>query len=154
VTVALNQDFVGKVYPASEPYEVGREKIREFAVAIGDQNPAYHDVRAAQALGHRDLIAPPTFPFAITMRATTVVMFDPDLGLDYSRVVHGEQRFAYSRPVTAGDRLVVVTTIENIRVAAGNDILTSRCEVSTVEREHVVTTWAVTVARGTAEESA
>jgi acyl dehydratase len=152
--MALNQDFVGKVYPASAPYEVGREKVREFAVAIGDTNPAYHDVEAARALGHRDLVAPPTFPFIVTMRATAVVMFDPDLGLDYSRVVHGEQRFAYSRPVMAGDHLVVVTTIENIRVAAGNDILTSRSEVSTVEGEHVVTTWAVTVARGTAEESA
>lgn len=150
--MALNPAFIGKVYPASPPYEVGREKIREFATAISDSNPAYHDVVSAQALGHRDLIAPPTFPFTITMRAMTVVMFDPGLGLDYSRVVHGEQRFAYTRPVTAGDRLVVETTIENIRVAAGNDILTSRSEVSTADGEHVVTTWAVTVARGTAAE--
>jgi acyl dehydratase len=154
VTVALNQDFIGKVYPAGPAYEVGREKVREFAVAIGDMNPAYHDVEHARSLGHRDVIAPATFPFTITMRAMAVVMFDPDLGLDYSRVVHGEQRFAYSRPVTAGDRLVVETTIENIRVAAGNDILTSRSVVSTEDGEHVVTTWAVTVARGTAEESA
>ena len=153
--MALNADFIGKVYPPSAAYEVGREKIREFATAIGDSNPAYHDVVSARALGHRDLIAPPTFPFTITMRAMAVVMFDPELGLDYSRVVHGEQRFAYSRPVTAGDHLVVETTIENIRVAAGNDILTSRSEVSTEDGEHVVTTWAVTVARGTApEESA
>jgi acyl dehydratase len=154
VSVALNQDFVGKVYPASAPYEVGREKIREFAIAIGDANPAYHDVAAAQALGHRDLVAPPTFPFSVTMRATAVMMFDPGLGLDYSRVVHGEQRFAYVRPVTAGDSLVVVTTIENIRVAAGNDILTTRSDISTDDGELVVTTWAVTVARGTAEGSA
>jgi acyl dehydratase len=154
VTVALNQDFIGKVYPAGPAYEVGREKIREFATAIGDMNPAYHDEAAARAYGHRDLIAPPTFPFVISMRAMAVVMFDPELGLDYSRVVHGEQRFAYSRPITAGDRLVVETTIENIRVAAGNDILTSRSELSTEDGEHVVTTWAVTVARGTAEETA
>ena len=88
-------------------------------------NPAYHDVAAAQALGHRDVIAPPTFAFVVSMRASAIAMFDPGLGLDYSRVVHGEQRFAYARPVTAGDDLVVVTTIENIRVAAGNDILTT-----------------------------
>jgi len=153
--MALNQDYLGKVYPASEPYEVGREKIREFAIAIGDMNPAYHDVAAAQALGHRDVIAPPTFAFVVSMRASAIAMFDPGLGLDYSRVVHGEQRFAYVRPVTAGDNLVVVTTIENIRVAAGNDILTTRADISTVDGEPVVTTWAVTVARGTAaEESA
>ena len=153
--MALNQDFLGKVYPATAPYEVGREKIREFAIAIGDPNPAYHDVAAAQALGHRDVIAPPTFAFVVSMRASAIAMFDPGLGLDYSRVVHGEQRFAYVRPVTAGDDLVVVTTIENIRVAAGNDILTTRADISTVDGEPVVTTWAVTVARGTAaEESA
>ena len=153
--MALNQDYLGKVYPASDPYEVGREKIREFAIAIGDMNPAYHDVAAAQALGHRDVIAPPTFAFVVSMRASAIAMFDPGLGLDYSRVVHGEQRFAYVRPVTAGDNLVVVTTIENIRVAAGNDILTTRADISTVDGEPVVTTWAVTVARGTAaEESA
>jgi acyl dehydratase len=155
VTVALNADYLGKVYPASPPYEVGREKVREFATAIGDMNPAYHDVEHARSLGHRDLVAPPTFPFVITMRAMAVAMFDPGLGLDYSRVVHGEQRFAYTRPVTAGDSLVVVTTIENIRVAAGNDILTTRSEVSTEDGEAVVTAWSVTVARGTAaEESA
>ena len=153
--MALNQDYLGKVYPASEPYEVGREKVREFAIAIGDMNPAYHDVAAAQALGHRDVIALPTFAFDVSMRASAIAMFDPGLGLDYSRVVHGEQRFAYVRPVTAGDNLVVVTTIENIRVAAGNDILTTRADISTVDGEPVVTTWAVTVARGTAaEESA
>jgi len=152
--VALNQDFLGKVYPAGPAYEVGREKIREFAIAIGDMNPAYHDVAAAQALGHRDVIAPPTFPFVVSMRASAAAMFDPGLGLDYSRVVHGEQRFAYVRPVTAGDDLVVVTTIENIRVAAGNDILTTRSDISTVDGEPVVTTWAVTVARGTAEGTA
>ena len=152
--MALNQDYLGKVYPASEPYEVGREKIREFAIAIGDMNPAYHDVEHARSLGHRDVIAPPTFSFVVSMRASAVAMFDPGLRLDYSRVVHGEQRFAYVRPVTAGDSLVVVTAIENIRVAAGNDILTTRSDVSTDDGELVVTTWAVTVARGTAEGSA
>ncbi len=152
--MALNQDYLGKVYPAGPAYEVGREKIREFATAIGDLNPAYHDVAHARSLGHRDVIAPPTFPFVVSMRASAVAMFDPGLGLDYSRVVHGEQRFAYVRPVTAGDSLVVVTTIESIRVAAGNDILTTRSDISTEGGEPVVTTWSVTVARGTAEGAA
>ena len=150
----LDQSFVGRTYPPTPPYEVGREKIREFAEAIGDANPAYRDPEAARALGYPDVIAPPTFGIVLSMTAGRQVIADPELGLDYSRVVHGEQRFRYTRPITAGDRLVVETTIENIRVAAGNDILTSRSEVSTEDGEHVVTTWAVTVARGTAEESA
>jgi acyl dehydratase len=152
--MALNQDFVGKAYPPSPPYVVGREKVREFAIAIGDMNPAYHDLAAARALGHSDLVAPPTFAFTIAMRAMAAVTFDPELGLDYTRVVHGEQRFAYARPLLAGDVVVVTTTIESIRVAAGNDILTTRDDISTEGGEHVVTTWSVIVARGTAEESA
>jgi acyl dehydratase len=151
--MALNKDYLGKVYPAGPAYSVGREKVREFATAIGDWNPAYHDVAAAQALGHSDVIAPPTFAFVISFRASAVAVLDPGLGLDYSKVVHGEQRFAYDRPITAGDDLVCVTTIENIREAAGNDILTTRGDISTVDGEHVVTTWTTTVARGTAVAS-
>ena len=79
---------------------------------------------------------------------------DPELGLDYSRVVHGEQRFAYSRPIVAGDALVATATIEAIRAVAGNDILTTRVDLTTEAGAHVVTTTTVIVARGTAEESA
>ena len=89
--MALDQSFVGLTYPPTEPYEVGREKIREFAEAVGDANPAYTDREAAQALGHPDVIAPPTFVFAITFKAAGKVVADPQLGLDYSRVVHGDQ---------------------------------------------------------------
>jgi len=149
----LNPEFVGRTYPASAPYAVGREKVREFATAIGDRNPAFHDVEAARGLGYADIIAPPTFPVVISMRAMAAAMFDPDLGLDYSRVVHGEQRFEYSRPVTAGDSLVCVASIENIRSAAGNDMITVKGEISTEAGEHVVTTYAIIVSRGTAEGS-
>jgi acyl dehydratase len=152
--MALNKDYLGRVYPAGPAYAVGREKLREFATAIGDSNPAYHDVAVARSLGHRDVIAPPTFAFLLSFRASAVAVLDPDLGLDYSKVVHGEQRFVYDRPITAGDELVCVTTIENIREAAGNDILTTRGDISTVDGEHVVTTWTTTVARGTAGETA
>jgi len=151
--VALNQDYVGKVYPAGAAYQVGREKVREFATAIGDHNPAYHDVSAAQALGHPDLVAPPTFAFTIAMRATAALVFDPGLGLDYSRVVHGEQRFAYTRPLVAGDSVVATTTIESIRVAAGNDILLTRVDLATEDGEAVVSCWNTIVSRGTGGES-
>lgn len=146
----LNPDFAGKAYPPSPPYQVGREKIRQFATAIGDGNPAYHDPQAAAALGYPDVVAPPTFPFVITQRAMAQAMFDPELGLDYSRVVHGEQRFAYTRPIVAGDELVVTASIEGVRAVAGNDLLTTRADVATTAGEPVVTCWSVIVSRGTA----
>jgi acyl dehydratase len=147
----LDQSYIGKTYPATEPYLVSREKIREFADAIGDHNPAYRSVEAARALGHPDVIAPPTFIVIVSQRSSAQVVFDPELGLDYSRVVHGDQSFAYARPVASGDRLVAVTTVENIRSAAGNDLLTLSCLVSTVEGEPVCTARSTIVARGTSE---
>ncbi|MGH8869169.1 MAG: FAS1-like dehydratase domain-containing protein [Actinomycetes bacterium] len=149
----LDPSFVGRAYPATAPYEVGREKIREFAEAIGDPNPAYRDVESARELGHPDVVAPPTFPIVVTLRASDQVVADPALGLDYSRVVHGDQRFVATRPVRAGDRLVVRTTVDAIRSVAGNDILSLRGEVSTETGEHVGSAYSTLVARAPEEAS-
>ncbi|MFF8030584.1 MULTISPECIES: MaoC family dehydratase N-terminal domain-containing protein [unclassified Streptomyces] len=149
--MALDQSFVGRTYPPTEPYEVGREKIREFAEAVGDTNPAYTDAEAAKAFGHPDVIAPPTFVFSITFKAAGQVVADPRLGLDYNRVVHGDQKFAYNRPVRAGDRLTVTSTIEKIRSMAGNEVLDIRGEVHDQHGEHVVTAWTKLVARAAEE---
>ncbi|MGH6655528.1 MAG: FAS1-like dehydratase domain-containing protein, partial [Actinocrinis sp.] len=135
--MALDQSFVGRSYPPTAPYLVGREKIREFATAINDSNPAYHDLEAAHALGHPDLVAPPTFTIVVSLPAARQVMFDPALGLDYARVVHGEQRFELRRPIHAGDELTVVATVEKIRSVAGNDIITTRGDISTTAGEPV-----------------
>ncbi len=145
---------MGRVYPPTSAYVVGREKVREFATAIGDANPAYHDVSAARALGYADVIAPPTFAFVIAYAGSSQAAMDPELGLDYSRVVHGEQRFAFSRPIVAGDAIVATASIETIRAVAGNDILTTRVDLATEAGEHVATTTTVIVARGTAGEDA
>ena len=146
-SMPLDPSFIGRTYPPTPPYEVGREKIREFATAIGDPNPAYVDPEAARALGHPDVIAPPTFPIVVALAAANQVTFDPELGLDYTRVVHGDQRFVVTRPVRAGDRLTVVVHVDNIKSLAGNDVLTTRGEVSTVEGEHVCTSYSTLVAR-------
>ena len=146
----LDQSFVGRTYPPTPPYEVGRERIREFADAIGDANPAYRDPEAARALGHPDVIAPPTFGIVLSMTAGRQVVADPELGLDYSRVVHGEQRFVINRPIRAGDRLTVTVSVEDIRAAAGNDLITTRGDVRTVDGEPVLTAYSTLVARGTA----
>ncbi|MEV7109189.1 MaoC family dehydratase N-terminal domain-containing protein [Streptomyces anulatus] len=149
--MALDQSFVGRTYPPTPAYEVGREKIREFAEAVGDPHPAYVDAEAARALGHADVIAPPTFVFSITYRAAGEVVQDPQLGLDYSRVVHGDQKFTYVRPVRAGDRLTVTSTIEGIKSLAGNDILDVRGDVHDEAGELVVTTLMKLVARAAEE---
>ena len=146
----LDHSYLGKEYPATPAYQVGREHIRDYAAAIGDLNPAYHNVDAARELGHRDLIAPPTYPFTLTMRAMTTTVLDPDLGLNYGQVVHGEQSFDYVRPVTAGDELVVQARIAAIEVKGINELLTTECRVQTVTGELVVTTREVIVSRGTA----
>ena len=148
----LDPSFVGRTYEPTEPYLVTREKIREFADAVGDENPAYRSVDAARDLGHADVVAPPTFAIVVTSRASAQVMFDPALGLDYSRVVHGEQSFAYARPIVAGDRLVVVGSVENIRSAAGNDLLSLRQDITTVDGEPVCTARSTVVSRGTSAE--
>ncbi|WP_371480997.1 MaoC family dehydratase N-terminal domain-containing protein [Kitasatospora sp. NBC_00315] len=147
----LDPAFIGRTYPPTEPYEVGREKIREFAAAVGDDNPAYRDPEAAKAFGHPDVIAPPTFPFLITYRAAAQVVEDPELGLDFTRVVHGDQKFVYTRPVRAGDTLSVVISIDAIKSLAGNDVLTVRGEVSDGTGEHVVTSLMTLVARAADE---
>ena len=145
--MALDQSFVGRSYPPTAPYEVGREKIREFAEAVGAADPAYTDPEAAKALGHADVIAPPTFVFAISFKAAGQVIEDPQLGLDFSRVVHGDQKFAYARPVRAGDRLSVTSVIEAVSSRAGNEIVDVRGEVHDASGEHVVTVHTKLVAR-------
>ena len=146
--MALDHSYVGRKYPPTAPYQVGREKIREFAAAIGATDPAYHDPAAARALGHPDVVAPPTFPVVLSMAAGEQLFADPVLGIDYSRVVHGDQRFVYLRPVVAGDELVSVITIDEISSRGGHDFLTSRTEISTTAGELVVTVWTKIVVRG------
>ncbi|MDP2287803.1 MAG: MaoC family dehydratase N-terminal domain-containing protein [Actinomycetota bacterium] len=146
--MALNPEFIGRTYPAGPSYVVGREKIREFARAVGDDNPAYLDPEAAQALGYPDVIAPPTFAIVLSLDAANAALFDPELGLDYSRVVHGEQSFSYTRPICAGDELIVTTVIENIRSMAGNDMVTTKGIITTVDGEPVATATSMLVSRG------
>ncbi len=146
----LDPSFVGRSYPPTAPYLVGREKIREFATAIGATDAAYHDPEVARALGHADVVGPPTFPVVLTMASSRQIIDDPALGLDYSRVVHGDQRFAYVRPVVAGDELVCVNTVDEIVSRGGHDFLTTRTDVRTSAGEAVVTVWSKLVVRGEA----
>jgi len=143
----LDQSFVGRTYPPTAPYEVGREKIREFATAVRDLNPAYLDPEAAKALGHPDVIAPPTFPVIIAIPAAYQAVEDPEFGLGKSWVVHGDQRFVYQRPMRAGDRIECVVKVEAIKSIAGSDMITLVSDLRTVEGEQVCTAYGLFVVR-------
>ena len=146
--MSLNENFVGRQYPPSQPYVVGREKIREFARAIHNEDPIHTDVAAARARGFADLVAPATYAVRLSMKASEAVVSDPELGLDYSRVVHGDQSFEYTLPIVAGDELTCQVTIDQVRSVAGNDMLTLRADISKTSGDHVVTAYSVLVARG------
>ena len=145
----LNRDYIGRSFEGDRPFEVGREKIREFADAIGDPNPAYRDPAAARALGHPDVIAPPTFAIVIALQASGQAVFDPGLGLDYGRVVHGEQTFVHHRPIGPCDALRASSTVVDIRDAGRNELMTISTEL-TNDGEKVCTAINTIVSRGTA----
>ncbi|NDL57632.1 MaoC family dehydratase N-terminal domain-containing protein [Phytoactinopolyspora mesophila] len=119
--MAIDPSAVGRIYPP-QPYEVSREKVREFAEAIGDANAVYVDAEVARKYGHRDVVAPPTFAMIPVMRGFDLLM--ADLGIEFARVVHVDQRFTYTRPLVVGDRLETTTTLDAIRQVAGSDLLT------------------------------
>lgn len=141
---------VGRALPPGPVYEVGREVLRDFAEAAaggGAVHPAHTDAGAARALGHRDVVAPPTFAVVVAQRAEAAFVTDPASGVDLTRLVHGEQRFLHHRPIVAGDRLVTVVHVDGLRVAGGNEMLTLRCEIATEAGEPVCTTTSMVVIR-------
>ena len=143
----VNPSFAGRTYPPTPAYEVGREKIREFAEATG-AHPAHTDPAAARALGYADVIAPPTFAVLVAQRCDAQLVRDPEAGIDYSRVVHGEQTFVHHRPIVAGDRLVAVLHVDGVRAAGGHAMVTTRSEIATEAGEPVCTASSTLVVRG------
>jgi acyl dehydratase len=148
----LNKALIGKEYPQSSPYEVGREKIRDFATAIGDFNPIYHDEAAAKAAGYDDIIAPPTFLTTLGFKFGPQVVGDPELGLNYAMVVHGEQEFEILRPVKPGDMLVGTPKITEITARGKNEFMTYEAAIDTTSGEKVAIARSIIVSRGTAPQ--
>jgi acyl dehydratase len=122
---------------------VGRERIREFAAAVGERSPLCHDVEAARAAGYPDLVAPPTFPVVFTMPQVEKFLREPDFGWRFEGTVHGDQKIEFHRPIHAGDELVTVVRVEGLRTRAGIHMLTVRCAVTSVEGEPVCDTEAL-----------
>ncbi|MFN3948072.1 MaoC family dehydratase N-terminal domain-containing protein [Microbacterium sp.] len=139
----VNPELVGRAFPPTAPYLVGREKVREFARAVFADAPQHSDPEAARALGYADVVAPPTFAMVVQDLTLQQLLGDADSGIELSRLVHAEQRFRYTRPIVAGDELVATLSVTGIRSMGGNAMITSEAEIVDATGAHVVTTTSV-----------
>jgi acyl dehydratase len=144
----VNPDLVTREFPPTSPYLVGREKVREFARAVLADSVLCTDPGAARAAGYADVVAPPTFPVVVQEHTLAQLLAEPDGGIDFSRVVHGDQRFSYSRPIVAGDELTASLRVTGIKSLGGNSMVTAESTIVDAAGEHVVTAISTLVVRG------
>jgi len=139
--LAPKTDAVGKTYPATN-YAVGREKVREFAAAVGEENPLHHDVDAAREAGYADVVAPPMFAVVFGGRAMAPALFDPEVGIDFSRMVHGGQEFVWGPPVVAGDEIATEVEVKDVSERGGLQFFVFESRSTNQDGETVCTgTW-------------
>ncbi|WP_423918809.1 FAS1-like dehydratase domain-containing protein [Frigoribacterium sp. 2-23] len=146
--MSVNPEIEGRVFAPTAPYLVGREKVREFARATMSTSALSSDVDAARAAGYADVVAPPTFPVVVQEATLAQLLAEPDAGIDFSRVVHGEQRFSYTRPIVAGDELTATLTVTGVKTLGGNAMVTASSSMADAQGEHVVTAVSTLVVRG------
>ncbi|MFF2485842.1 MaoC family dehydratase N-terminal domain-containing protein [Microbacterium sp. NPDC058062] len=139
----VNPELVGRDFPPTTPYLVGREKVREFARAVFADDPQHTDLTAAQALGYADVVAPPTFAIVVTDATLQQLLGEPDSGIVLKNVLHAEQKFRYSRPIVAGDELTAKLSVTGIRAMGAAAMVTSESEITDAAGDHVVTTTSV-----------
>ncbi|MEO7124184.1 MAG: MaoC family dehydratase N-terminal domain-containing protein [Lacisediminihabitans sp.] len=144
----VNPELQGRVFPPVPSYLVGREKIREFSRAVFATNPINHDVDAARAAGYDDLVGPPTFAIVVQEATLAQLLAEPDSGIDFTRVVHGDQRFSYSRPIVAGDELTATLTVASVKSLGGHSMVTAESTMVDATGAHVVTATSTLVVRG------
>jgi acyl dehydratase len=139
---------VGKVF-APVTYAVGREKVREYANAVGETNPLHLDVDAARAAGHRDVVAPPMFAVVYTSPAIGPAFFDADVGMDFARMVHGAQEFAWGPLVVAGDEIATEVELTEVSERGGMGFYVFESRSDNQDGERVCTgTWTCIVRGG------
>ena len=146
--MTIDPGLQGRSYPAGDTYSVGREAIRDFARAVKATHAAHYDVDAAKALGHADLVAPPTFAIIVAQRADAQLIEDPSAGIDFTRVVHADQRFIHHRPIVAGDQLIAELHVDQVRAMGGGAMITTRAEISTTDGVRTATTTSSLLVRG------
>ena len=139
--VAVNTGVIGKAYPPTV-YAVGREKVREYARAVGESDPLYLDVEAARAAGHADVVAPPMFAVVYAMPAVAHGMFDPEVGIDFARLVHAGQAFRWGPLVVAGDEISTTVSVTDVSERRGSGYFVFESVSSNQRGETVCTgTW-------------
>jgi acyl dehydratase len=148
----LNQSLKGKSYQELE-FEVERDRVDQFALAVGEDDPRFTDPEAAKAEGFPEQLAFPTFPTVLGIMVSAQVVVDPELGMDYSRVVHGEQEFDWRRPIAVGDRLRASPSIADVYAKGPNEYLVIETEITDPGGEVVCVMRATLLSRGTAEGS-
>ncbi len=136
--MTVNTDVIGKAYPPVA-YAVGREKVREYARAVGETDALYLDVDAARAAGHDDVVAPPMFVVVYCFPAVLPALFDPELAIDFSRMVHAGQEFTWGPLVVAGDEITTTISVADISERAGNGFYTFGSESVNQRGETVCT---------------
>lgn len=147
--MVFNRDFIGRTHQLDEVYEVSREKIREYALATGDEHPFYFSTEAARAAGYRDVIAPPSFAVMLFFRFGGWPLYDPEFGKKKAPVcVHRAQSARHVRPICAGDRLIQKTTVTNTVEVGPHDQLEMTHEIRTVQGELVCTIENAIISRG------
>lgn len=146
--MTVNPDYAGRSYPQKGPFAVDAAMIGAFARAVGATDPVHTDSAVAQAAGYRDVIAPPTMAVRFAQQCSAEYVRDPGAGIDYSRVVHGEEGFVHHRPITAGDQLVGILTVDAVRQAGGHSMISTRCELADAQGDPVCTETSTIVVRG------
>ncbi|WP_065571393.1 MaoC family dehydratase N-terminal domain-containing protein [Microbacterium oleivorans] len=144
----VNPELLGRAFPPTAPYLVGREKVREFARAVFATDPQHDDPAAARDLGYADVVAPPTFAMVIQDLTLQQLLSEPGSGIVLERVVHAEQRFRYTRPIVAGDELTGRLTVTGIRAFGKGAMVTSEAEITDAGGDHVVTATSVLLVGG------
>lgn len=135
----VNPDLVERVFPPTEPYLIGREKVREFARAVFSDTPAHTDPEAARRLGYADVVAPATFPIVVADRTMQQLLQAEDTGIALERLLHAEQRFAWERPLVAGDELTAQLKVVKVRALGAGTMVTSETTVTDASGAVVVT---------------
>ncbi len=116
--MSLKTDAVGKTWGPTV-YAVGREKIKEYALAVGETNPVHLDHEAARAAGYADVVAPPMFCVVYKSPAMAPAIFDADVGMNFALMVHGGQEFRWGPLVVAGDEIKTTVTVKSIEERDG-----------------------------------
>jgi acyl dehydratase len=147
--MTINRSLIGHEVQAA-PVTVERDAVIPFARALSFAEGIHTDVARAQQAGHPDVVAPPTFLVALSAPAAHAVLDDPELGLNYSRVVHGEQAINLVEDVHAGDTLVPTTRLVDIRVAGQHELIVTETTLARPDGRVPCTLRSVTVSRGTA----